>query len=360
MYNRRVDLKPISLAIIGCGQVVQKLHLPALKLLPQYKPVWFVDPQPAEAEKAAEMFRDSQIAEDFSEIGKVDAVLIAAPNRLHVSMCEYFINHGTHVLCEKPLALTGADARRLVKLADSKQVNLCVGVFRRYYPAVDFLRDAVAAEWLGSVQEVRVEEGVPYDWELKSTAMMDISTAGGGVLLDTGSHTLDQLFFILGIEQYHLEEYKDDADGGLENDCVAKFSVNSTGGREIPVEARLSRIRKLNNELQIRMTEGSLYYSPNNPAVVQFIDSRLRQMEQRLTLTFSDDNNIPLKPNEYFKIQLADFAAAINADVYPRNAADTNLLAINFIEECYQKKDSVLVESWQTNTLPQILGREKS
>ena len=66
-------------------------------------------------------------------------------------------------------------------------------------------------QWLGGVVAVDAEEGGRYDWELQSRYLLDRNLAGGGVLVDTGSHLIDRLLWWLEGADIQLDEYLDDA-----------------------------------------------------------------------------------------------------------------------------------------------------
>src|SRR5262249_29764820 len=99
-----------------------------------------------------------------------------------------------------------------------------------------------------------VTEGHVFDWPSATLGSMKRDLAGGGVLIDTGSHTLDQLLFFLGTVP-ELLEYRDNAYGGVETDCELRLRLRC-GDREVEGHVTLSWTRELRNVFQLDFTHG--------------------------------------------------------------------------------------------------------
>ena len=128
----------------------------------------------------------------------VDAVYIAVPNRLHAPLAQQALAAGKHVLLEKPVALTAAEAEATIAAATSAGKTLMLGMNQRFDPAVQRARALSASGALGPVYHARAywrrRAGIPRigSW------FTDRSQAGGGALLDIGVHVLDATLHILG------------------------------------------------------------------------------------------------------------------------------------------------------------------
>jgi len=338
----------IRMALIGCGEVVQQYHLPAISNINNVEATWIVDIQKDRAMKIAARYNIDNVTADYTGDIDVDAVLISTPHYLHVPMCEHFLERGIHVLCEKPLAIKMEDAIRLVGMAKDNNLVLAVGVFRRYYPVSEFCRLAIDKEWLGKVQRIDIEEGSPYEWDLKSRFMMKRDEAGGGVLIDTGSHTLDCLLYWFGFPEINLSKYCDNSENGVESDCEIKFSL-LWKDREVPVRVELSRTRTLRNSYQIVMSNGLLEVPANAPDKVWVVDNRLvdkgdTQPRLMINLNGPDDAPNSIKPS-YFEAQLMDFCKSIKEKCEPVNSGLTVLSVVNIIERCYRSRQFI-EEPW--------------
>jgi predicted dehydrogenase len=126
----------------------------------------------------------------------VDLVIIGTPNSLHAEQAIHALDHGKHVLVEKPMATNGADADRMIAAAERAGRTLAVGHMWRYHPDVRSLRDRIAAGEFGAI--VRTHGwGVHAGWG-PSGWFTDRALAGGGALIDMGIHAIDTARFLLG------------------------------------------------------------------------------------------------------------------------------------------------------------------
>src|SRR4051812_35489145 len=119
-------MKPIGVAIIGCGGVTLQNHLPGLALCPDVNVVALCDTNPACLDAARQQTGVSVTATDNKEILKRDdvpAAIIAPPNIAPPPIALAAIASGKHVMCEKPLALNYADAKAMADAGDKAGVR---------------------------------------------------------------------------------------------------------------------------------------------------------------------------------------------------------------------------------------------
>lgn len=337
----------MRMGVVGCGSVVQQYHLPALAGLPGASLAGLADVNPAVLEQARAQWPAPQAVADYRELRDLDAVLIASPHLLHAPMCEHFLGQGVHVLVEKPMVTRAAEAEKLVALAAERKMVFAVGVFRRYYPSSLLIRSLIQQDWLEGVEEIDAEEGGPYDWELQSRYLLDRGLAGGGVLIDTGSHLLDRLLWWFPGAQFRLERYVDDSARGVEADSEIRLGLNWRG-REIPCRVELSRTRALRNTIRLRLRKGWIEVGSNVPNGFQWGAEGLAGEDSpcaRLWMQCGSPADAPIPPQEYFRRQLADFVRAVETGVPPLNNAAGNLPPVRLIEECYARRQP-LPEPW--------------
>ncbi|MFF5211979.1 Gfo/Idh/MocA family oxidoreductase [Streptosporangium sp. NPDC000396] len=157
---------------------------------------------PESAAIAAERLGADQAAGSVEElvVADVDAVHICTPNALHVPFSELALRAGKPVICEKPLATTPEDARRLVKAAGDAGVVTAVPFVYRYYPTVREARARIAAGeagllWLlhGSYLQDWLSGGDETNWRI------DPALGGGSRAFgDIGVHWCDLMEFVTG------------------------------------------------------------------------------------------------------------------------------------------------------------------
>jgi predicted dehydrogenase len=127
---------------------------------------------------------------------EVDAVVVATPNALHAPQAIAFLEAGKHVLVEKPMAPTVAEADAMVAAARGSGAFLMVAHCWRFHPDVQALRARVEAGDLGQIVKTR-GYGVHARWG-PSGWFTDPALAGGGALLDMGVHAIDTARYLLG------------------------------------------------------------------------------------------------------------------------------------------------------------------
>jgi predicted dehydrogenase len=183
----------LGVAIVGCGGVTLQNHLPGLALCADTKVVALCDANPATLENAARETGVAVTSAKYEEIvarDDVDAVIIATPNVFHKPIALAAIAHGKHVLCEKPLAMTYADAKGMAEAADAADVRHMTAFTYRFVPAM---------RYLGHLIE-RGELGEPYhyrscrlqDWGSRDLGWRQVKKlAGTGELGDMLSHRID-------------------------------------------------------------------------------------------------------------------------------------------------------------------------
>jgi predicted dehydrogenase len=127
---------------------------------------------------------------------EVDAAVIGTPNALHAEQAVAFLEAGKHVLVEKPMASTLAEADAMVAAARHAGGWLMVAHCWRFHPDVRALRARVEAGELGEIVKTR-SYGVHARWG-PSGWFTDPELAGGGALLDMGVHAIDTTRYLLG------------------------------------------------------------------------------------------------------------------------------------------------------------------
>jgi predicted dehydrogenase len=132
----------LRLGVIGCGRIAQAAHLPAVAKARTVELVAVSDPSETLATGVGQQYGvPSFTATDELLAHDLDAVVIAAPDRFHHPLGTAALRAGKHVLMEKPLAATSAEATELVQLAAAADLRLQTGAMKRHDPAIVFAHD---------------------------------------------------------------------------------------------------------------------------------------------------------------------------------------------------------------------------
>jgi len=193
--------KTIRVGVIGAGTIAPA-HLRSYQQVPQAEVVAVCDIDKGRAKEAAAKFSLPNVFTDFRQMLKgdlVDAVSVCTPNDCHAPQSIAALRAGKHVLCEKPLAMNGRQARQMVAAAQQAKRILMTAQCMRYSGAAQAMKQMVddgrfGQLYFGKAMLLR-RTGIPRGW------FQDKVQAGGGPLLDIGVHVLDLMWYLMGRPQ---------------------------------------------------------------------------------------------------------------------------------------------------------------
>ena len=243
--------QPARVALVGCGAVAETFHLPALAAA-GVTPALLADPSRERLQQVASGQTWPTVERYSERLDDFDAAILSTPHSLHAPLAIDLLEHGKHVLVEKPMALTTAECRAMIAAADNAGVTLTVGLIRRYRNLNRWAKALLDAGALGEITSFEFTEGFSYNWRVTTDSFWRREKSGGGVLVDSGAHTLDLLTWWLG--EVAEVDYRDDSRGGVEADCFLELKLAS--GATGTVE--LSRTRNLGGAAIIRGTRGAI------------------------------------------------------------------------------------------------------
>ena len=193
--------KVYRIGIIGCGGIANGKHLPSLSKLKNVQITAFCDIIKERAEKAAQEYGsdDADIYEDYTELLKdrsIDIVHVLTPNDSHADISIAALEAGKHVMCEKPMAKTAADAKRMVEAANRTEKKLTIGYNNRFREDSLYLKTLCETGELGNIYFAKAHairrRAVP-TWGV----FLDEEKQGGGPLIDIGTHALDLTLWMM-------------------------------------------------------------------------------------------------------------------------------------------------------------------
>lgn len=193
--------KIYKVGIIGCGGIATGKHMPALQKQNNVIMVAFCDIDGLRAQKAAEQFGsdDAIVYTDYRlllEDPSIDIVHVCTPNDSHAEISIAAMYANKHVMCEKPMAKTAVDAKRMVEAAKQTGKKLTVGYQNRFRSDAQFLKQICEAGELGEIYYGKAHavrrRAVP-TWGV----FLDEEKQGGGPLIDIGTHALDLTLWMM-------------------------------------------------------------------------------------------------------------------------------------------------------------------
>jgi predicted dehydrogenase len=259
----------ISLGLIGCGTVVHTNYAATLRGRDAYRVRYVCDTNAAQAASAATLFEAEAVSLD-TLVDKADTIVISTPPSTHSSLVRASIRPGRTILCEKPYMTSYTDASEASEAARAAGADLYVGHFRRSFPQLELAQKLVALGVLGEITGFSASEGGRFTW--RAVSDYPVRDPNGGVLWDTGSHTLDMALFAAGLDRYpdlevqDVQIEKDKSEPS--HDFRAEFNL-SVDAHIVQGRVHVSRKESLPNLITIEGSRGRLTF-------VTDLDDRVR------------------------------------------------------------------------------------
>ena len=195
-------MKKLKIGIVGCGEIAKGKHLPALTAhSDKCEIVAFCDIIEERAVYAAEKYGtpDAKVYTDHRELLKdpeIDVVHVLTPNVAHCEITVNALNAGKHVMCEKPMAASTEDAKKMIDAWKKSGKKFTIGYQNRFRPEVQALKQACEAGELGDIYYGKAHavrrRAVPTWGVFPNKALQ-----GGGPLIDIGTHALDLTLWMM-------------------------------------------------------------------------------------------------------------------------------------------------------------------
>jgi predicted dehydrogenase len=252
--DERAPFMPrVSVVLVGCGAVARSYYAPALARLVAdgwVGAVRLFDVSPARATELAALLPPAAIAPSWEAVleGTEELAIVASPPVAHTEQVRALLEHGKHVLCEKPLAFDRTVGESHVTLARELGLLCAVGMVRRFSRSACLLRQLLSEE---RPTRLTWHEGTPSRWPVDSPGYF-APKAGNRLLWDIGSHVVDLLIWWLGVP--HELACRDDEMGGTATNCL--LELEWPGG--CSGEVRLSREYELVGGLVVERPSGVL------------------------------------------------------------------------------------------------------
>ncbi|MDB6077678.1 MAG: hypothetical protein JWO82_1425 [Akkermansiaceae bacterium] len=332
-------MKTLNLAIAGCGAITETYHAPALVELARAGIVRvsaLFDPEPARLAAVLRFFPEAKACATLAELilAGAQAAIVASPPRFHGEQTCALLEAGLGVLCEKPMAISTSDAEKMAEVARRTGKPLAIGLLRRFFPALQAIKDLVQDRALGEIRSFSCPEGGAFGWPAQSPSLFQKAASGGGVLLDVGVHVLDLVQWWFG-EPMQVE-YSDDAMGGLEANCEVKLTYSGFGG-----SVRLSRDTPLANRYTIDCEHGKLAWDvmqANHFDLTPTGAKRVLRCESFQPSPLGREKSPALSSGTFYSSfidQLRNFLAAVRGEAELSVSGEEGLKSMRLIERCY-------------------------
>ena len=213
-------MSALRTAVVGVGYL-GNFHAQKYAALPDVELVGVVDSDPDRAAQIAAALGTTPHVDHRELIGRVDAVSVVVPTQFHHAVARDFLGAGVHVLIEKPITVTIAEADELIAIADEKRVVFQVGHLERFNPALVALEDVLSEPLF--IESVRIAPFKPRGTDVN-------------VVLDLMIHDIDIIQHIVGSPVERIDAIgapvftgeEDIANARIlfENGCVANVTAS--------------------------------------------------------------------------------------------------------------------------------------
>ena len=336
----------VRVAVIGCG-VISELHLQCFTRAPGARVVAVCDLREERARAAAERFgvpRFTTRARELFDDPGVDAVSICTDHASHAALACAALAAGKHVLCEKSLARTAADLRRMLAAAAARPDLVAAGVFQhRFEPLPRALRALIADGAFGTLLTASGALHCLRDasYFRKDAWRGTVRGEGGSVLINQSIHYFDLLLWIAGgAEGVRAFSANLGHRGVIETEDTVSLALRLRGGALGSFVATSASHLGWRSSLSFCGTKGSAVIRDDRLAELELDDpARTRAVRARIEKAVAHDRAFPLGKGYYgpgHQAQIRDFVRAVRTRTAPfvsfADAAETD----RFVFEAYR------------------------
>jgi UDP-N-acetylglucosamine 3-dehydrogenase len=281
-------MNKIKIAVIGCGSIAQHRHLPEYANSGLVEITAVCDIVKERAEEIAEKYGARAYTEYEELLAKeeVDAVSVCTPNYLHAPISVAALKAGKHVLCEKPMATSTAEAEEMIGAAETAGKKLMIAHNQRFVPSHEKAKKLIETGEIGKIYSFRSAfgHGGPEGWSAdgKDSWFFKKDEAFIGAMGDLGVHKTDLLRYILGEEFTEVGSFietssKEKADVDDTAVCVLKTASGIIG----TLAASWSYVSKEDNSTIIYGEKAILRLEddPVHSLVVQYVNGEVVRYE---------------------------------------------------------------------------------
>ncbi|WP_237982657.1 Gfo/Idh/MocA family protein [Bacillus thuringiensis] len=269
----------LKVGIIGCGSIAQHRHLPEYEVNPYVQIVAVCDSNKKRAKKIANNYGVNMYT-DYNELincEELDAVSVCTPNHLHASISIAALQAGIHVLCEKPMATSKADAEMMIRAAEKSGKKLMIGHNQRFVASHQKAKQLIKSGAIGKIYSFRTAFGHsgPENWSVdgKESWFFKKEEAFLGAMGDLGVHKADLIRYILNEEITEVGAFVETSAKTFSNvDDCAICILKSESGIIGTLAASWSYVSKEDNSTIIYGEKATLRLEddPTNSLIIQY------------------------------------------------------------------------------------------
>jgi predicted dehydrogenase len=323
---------PLSIGIIGAGEIARKAHLPVLKNVPDVRIAWIYDRRPEPARALAEAYGLKAIDSAAPEsLPSCDVALLAIPVEGREKYLDHLSSSGKAALCEKPFARSPAEHIRLARRFAPHALG--AGYMRRFYRSTRLLRRIVHEGLFGRLLKIDLREGNRSKGTGSDTSFLDDPRLGAsrGVLTDLGSHSIDLALYISGASGFDVVSVNKILDGNVDRKLTAEVElILPNNGEDPPVRFSyvVSWLDRQDNRIRLTFEHATVWCGIEPGAEVFVGNPEL----PRDALMLSAEACGAATYNQAFYLEWQEFLAGVRDERESEVSARSALLTTSLIE----------------------------
>ncbi len=350
MGAERLSVEPLRVGVVGLGWAGEQ-HLKNYLRLPNVEAVALAGLEEPRLRELGQRYGVPNLHRDYVELvarDDLDVVSICAPNHLHAPAAIAALESGKHVLCEKPLARTGAEAEEIVRTARQAGRVVHIAFTQRERGDVQVLKRHILDGNLGRIYHVKAtwmrRNGIPG----MGSWFTSKELAGGGPLIDLGVHLVDMALYLMDepeIESVSCATYAElgpQGRGGrgdaktvigdaYEVEDLATAFMRLSGGATLNLEAGWAAYRESSDDF------GLTLYGTDGGA-----EMRVRNYGTHDTVRiYTDVAGVPavvapeIEPREGHLVVVSRFVETIRSGEWEGQVGEEGLRRARIIDACY-------------------------
>ena len=232
--------RQMNIGVVGCGNHAQIAHLPFLSRDNRCRLIAVCDTDPRKIDYIGTKYNIPKRYQDFQEIvedEEIEALVIAAPNYLHVPMSVTALKYGKHVLCETPMAVNLKEAREIKRVAKTAKTKYMLAMNNRVRPDVQVLKNFIKENELGTVYYAKTGWLIGTREWILSPGRLESLSQSGGAFLNLGVHLLDIALYLLAnkvVKSVFASLHRKEVEADVED--TAMCIINFTDGTLLTIE----------------------------------------------------------------------------------------------------------------------------
>ena len=327
------NVNGINLGIIGAGVVSTNRHSKIINQIDGVDCRWVFDLNRQRASTLAKRFSNAIVVDSLDEAPETDAILIATPVGTRDSFWEVAHKNGWSVFSEKPLATTMANLEQIIANTSQAGGVLGTGFNRRSSQAFNAIKMLSGNGFLDHMTGIHISNssvwsntGIAGNWFVSNPQL-----AGGGVLVETGSHLLDQAACALDLSFQSIDRSETVAIDGYTETEASGVSTVQFQDRALPMTYRFSVRDVAMNGIFFALPNGFVHCDTTFAGNLCF---RNKNYEKVFEFALPTSGGRSVEEAAY--LQWADFKSRIDAEPGSDTTEfERGAFTVKFVEQCY-------------------------